>query len=99
MLNVIKSGPFGLCNQVCKGNCSRFDVVNAFIKFLNAQDEIKIIKVKSDYFKKEYFSPRLNSERLINLKLRQINKDIIRNWEGCLKEYSDVFKKDLNEKI
>ena len=99
MLNVIKSGLFGLYNQVCKGNCSRFDVANAFVKFLNVQDKVKITKVKSDYFKNEYFSPRPNSERLINLKLRQKNMDIMRDWHDCLKEYSDVFKKDLNEKI
>lgn len=99
MLNVIKSGLFGLYNQVCKGNCSRFDVANAFVKFLNIQDKVKITKVKSDYFQNEYFSPRPNSERLINLKLRQKNMDIMRDWHDCLKEYSDVFKKDLNEKI
>ena len=99
MMNVIKSGFFGLYNQVCKGNCSRFDVANAFVKFLNVQDKVKITKVKSDYFKNEYFSPRPNSERLINLKLKQRNMDIMRDWYECLQEYCDVFKKDLNEKI
>tara|TARA_Y100000768_G_scaffold383994_1_gene367181 strand:+ start:2849 stop:3763 length:915 start_codon:yes stop_codon:yes gene_type:complete len=99
MLNVIKSGFFGLYNQVCKGSCSRFDVANAFVKFLNIQDEVKITKVKSDYFKKEYFSPRPHSENLINLKLLQKNMNIMRDWQECLKEYSEVFKKDLYEKI
>ena len=99
MLNVINSGFFGLYNQVCKGSCNRFDIANAFVKFLKVQDKVKIIKVKSDYFKKEYFAPRPNSEKLINLKLSQRKMNIMRDWYDCLKEYSVIFQKDLDEKI
>lgn len=99
MIRVINSGHFGLYNQVCKGSCTRFDVATAFIRFLGLQDQIKVKKVKSNYFKKEYFAPRPKSENLINLKLSNLKMDTMRNWIECLMEYSEIFKKDLNEKI
>ena len=52
MIHLINSGQFGLYNQVCEGSCTRFDVANAFIRFLELQDQIKVKKVKSNYFKK-----------------------------------------------
>ena len=99
MIRVINSGHFGLYNQVCKGSCTRFDVAKAFIGFLGLKDRVKVKKVKSDYFKKKYFAPRPKSENLINLKLSNLKMDTMRNWMDCLMEYSEIFKKDLNEKI
>ena len=99
MVRVINSGHFGLYNQVCEGSCTRFDVADAFIGFLELQDQIKVKKVKSNYFKKEYFAPRPESENLINLKLSNLKMNTMRNWIDCLKEYSEIFKNDLNGRI
>ena len=57
------------------------------LKFFNIQNLIKIKKVKSNYFNKEYFASRPVSERLINSKLNSLSLNIMRNWKICLKEY------------
>ena len=99
MFRVIQTELYGLYNMVCHGDCSRLDVAKELVNLLNKQDEIKVKKVKSDYFKKEYFAPRPYSEKLVNLKLQARNMDFMRHWKDCLKEYSTVFASDLHGKI
>lgn len=92
---VIESGFYGLYNQVCSGSCSRYDVALEFIKFLGLENSVKITKVASDHFKKDYFAPRPYSEKLINMKLNYRNMNYMRDWKICLQEYAEVFKQDL----
>ncbi len=82
---------WGLYNMVCGGITGRLEVAEELVKLLGKQDEIKITAVDSDFWKKEYFSQRPPSERLINKKLdlRQLN--IMRDWKICLKEYIDEY--------
>jgi len=94
ILEVIKTEYFGLYNQVCGGSCSRFDVAKEFIRLLGLTDKIKITKVTSDYYIKEYFAPRPYSEKLVNLKLISRNMNYMRNWQECLSDYSSEFLKD-----
>ena len=65
------------------------------LKILNLDSKIKLHKVSSDHFEKEYFVKRPKSERLINKKLDLRGLNIMRDWKEALVEYlSNV---DLNE--
>lgn len=95
---VIKTDYYGLYNQVCGGSCSRYDVAIDFIHHLKLVDQVKVTKVDSDYFKKEYFAPRPHSEKLVNLKLEKRGINFMRDWKVCLQEYSQVFVEDYYKK-
>ena len=84
---ILEKEYWGLYNLVCRGNTSRLDVAKKIINFLNIEDEIKLNVVNSDFFKKQYFAPRPESEILINRKLELRSLDIMRNWDVCLREY------------
>lgn len=86
MLLVVSKDAYGLYNMICDGSCSRYDVACEIVKILG-RDDIKVIKVNSDYFKEEYFAPRPASEKLIPKKLKEQNLYIMRPWKQCLKEY------------
>lgn len=85
MLNVIERKEYGLYNQVCKGNCSRYDVACEIVKLLGL--DIPVELVNSDFFKKEYYAPRPYSEQLVNLKLESRGLNNMRSWKDCLAEY------------
>ncbi len=84
---LIKNDTRGLYNLVCEGNTNRLEVAKAMIDILNLKNKIKITEVNSDYFKKEYFAKRPNSEMLINYKLNLLSLNIMREWKVCLEEY------------
>ncbi len=95
ILRLIETDYYGVYNQVCSGGCSRLDVAKEFVKNLGLDNKIKLHKVSSDHFKKEYFAPRPVSEQLINLKLISRNLNVMRPWQECLKEYSKLFKSKI----
>jgi dTDP-4-dehydrorhamnose reductase len=97
MLGVINKKQYGLYNQVCKGDCSRYDVAVEMIKLLNV--DIKINLVKSSFFEKEYYAPRPYSEKLINLKLQSRGLNNMRHWKECLNEYMKNYGIDFINKI
>jgi len=102
LLNLFKVLPtkyYGLYNQVGLGSGSRYDVAVEFIRLLGLKGKIKVTQVDSDYFKKEYFAPRPDSERLINLKLNSRGINYMQSWQECLSEYSSIFIKDYNAKV
>ncbi len=80
---------WGLYNMVCEGATSRLEVAKELISILGLNDKIKINEVSSDYFKKEYFADRPDSERLVNMKLKLRKADMMRDWKEALKEYVD----------
>ena len=98
LLKLLESDLYGLYNQVCEGSGSRYDVALEFVKLLGLGTKIKVRKVSSDFFKKEYFAPRPLSEKLVNLKLTKRGLNIMRDWKTCLAEYSVIFKEDLKSK-
>ena len=59
------------------------------------EKRIKIQSVDSEFWKKEYFAPRPNSERLINAKLNARNLNIMRDWKVCLREYVEEYYEDF----
>jgi dTDP-4-dehydrorhamnose reductase len=85
MLDVIDGKYYGLYNQVCKGDCSRFDVAVEMIKILKLNIEVHM--VDSEHFKEEYYAPRPYSEKLVNLKLDGRKLNNMRHWKICLTEY------------
>ena len=87
----------GKFNVVCEGLTSRIDVANEILKFFNLENKVVINEVDSNFFNKEFYAKRPNSERLINSKLNELSLNIMRNWKVCLKEYlnkeyQDIFK-------
>ena len=78
---------WGLYNLVCGGLTGRFEVAEEVLDFFKLSDEVKLTKANSEFFKKEYFAPRPDSERLINAKLNIRNFNIMRDWKVCLEDY------------
>jgi dTDP-4-dehydrorhamnose reductase len=78
---------WGLYNMVCGGQTSRYKVTEELLKILNLHDKIKLIPVKSDYFKEIYFAERPACERLVNTKLNARNLNLMQDWKSALKEY------------
>lgn len=96
MFNVLKTDLYGVYNQVCGGDCSRYDVAVEFINLLGLSKDIQIERVDSDYFKTEYFAPRPYSEKLVNTKLKARKIDNMPHWKEALAEYSIEFKEDVS---
>jgi len=92
---VVETGYYGLYNQVCGGSCSRYDVAVEFVKLLGLENKVKVTKVDSDYFKKDYFAPRPYSEKLVNTKLDARKINFMRDWKVCLEEYAQEYVSDL----
>jgi len=85
---------WGLYNMVCGGITGRYEVTLELIKVLEMEDKIKITPVQSDYWSKEYFAERPDSERLINKKLDMRGLNIMRDWRICLDEYVKNYYQD-----
>ncbi|PCJ59295.1 MAG: NAD(P)-dependent oxidoreductase [Planctomycetota bacterium] len=98
ILALLESGYYGVYNQVCPGSCSRYEVAVSFIKQLEMENIININRVSSDFFSKEYYAPRPQSEKLINMKLIARNLLVMRDWETCLTEYSLEYKQNWNSR-
>jgi dTDP-4-dehydrorhamnose reductase len=96
IFKLIQTPYYGVYNQVCSGNGSRRDVAIEFVEQLGLSDEIKVTKVDSEYWKKEFFAPRPRSEKLVNLKLSERNLNVMRDWKECMQEYTREFKEDYN---
>ena len=87
VFELLKTPFYGIYNMVCSDDCSRYDVATEIVSILNRTGKIKINKVKSDFFKKEYFAPRPSSEKLINTKLQLRDINVMGEWKARLKEY------------
>jgi len=83
--------PYGLYNMVSNGDASRYDVAKFIVDYLGL--DVKLTKVMSDFFKEDYFASRPNSEKLINKKLNDINKNLMSDWVLSLKTYLDLYYK------
>lgn len=96
IFNVVQTDLYGVYNQVCEGDCSRYEVAVEFVNLLGLEGEVKVTKVSSDYFKTEYFAPRPTSEKLINTKLNARGINFMPNWKDALSDYVGDFKDDFN---
>ena len=85
---------WGLFNMVCIGSVKRSEVAKELLTILKLEKKIKINEVVSDYWKKEYFVPRPDSECLINKKLDLLGMNAMRDWKLSLKEYINNYYKN-----
>ncbi len=92
MFAIVQTELYGLYNMACEGSCSRYDIAVEFIKLLGLEKEINIKTVDSDFFKNEFFAPRPNSEKLINLKLSARGINFMKDWKKCLEDYVESFR-------
>lgn len=69
------------------------------MRLLGLVDKAKVTKVQSDPCKDTHFAPRPLSERLVNLKLNARGLNRMRDWRTCLKEYSEVYKRELDAEV
>jgi dTDP-4-dehydrorhamnose reductase len=83
--------PYGLYNMVSQGEASRYETALAINEYLNLG--LTINKVDSTFFKETYFAPRPYSEKLINKRLNDLNRNYMGNWKECLHEYLNKFYK------
>jgi len=81
---------YGLYNMVCGGVTGRLEVATEMVRLLGLQSEVRINAVPSSYFATEFFAPRPENERLINLKLRLRGLDLMREWPEALKVYLEA---------
>lgn len=88
---LLASDQYGLYNQVCSGEGSRYDVAVEFIRLLGLADRVTVKRVSSERFSKEYFAVRPRSEALFNMKLNARGLNVMRGWRLCLAEYVAEF--------
>jgi dTDP-4-dehydrorhamnose reductase len=92
MKHIEEDLPYGLYNMVSQGEASRYETaieINNHLKL-----GLNINKVDSNYYNEEYFAPRPYSEKLINAKLNEIDRNYMREWKVCLREYLDEYFKN-----
>lgn len=95
IFKVVESDLYGLYNQVCGGDSSRYDVAQEFVRLLGLDSEIAVTRVDSDHFKTEYFAPRPPSEKLVNFKLNARGINFMPDWHEALEHYVERFKPHL----
>ena len=88
---LIEKGHRGLYNMVCQGVTSRLEVARELVSVLGLQSTVRVTEVNSEYFKKEYFAVRPESERLINRRLDLRKLNIMRDWRVVLREYIEKY--------
>lgn len=94
---LLDSGQYGLYNHSAEGRCSRLDVAREFVRLLGLEDSVRITTVDSSHFATDYFAARPASEALVNLKLRARGFEPMRDWRACVREYAEVFVRDLRD--
>lgn len=87
---------YGLYNQVCEGDCSRYEVAVEFVRLLGLENKVRVTEVDSGYFKSEYFAPRPASEKLVNTKLHARGFRHMPHWLEALAEYAKEYRSALS---
>lgn len=98
MMQLLETDTYGLYNQAGCGGGSRYDVAVEFVRLLGLDGQIRVVRVGSDEFAREYFAPRPRSEQLINSKLEALGLNLMRDWRVCLREYVQEFLPDLRSR-
>lgn len=92
--SLLKKEFWGLYNMACEGETSRLEVAKELLTILGLEKQIKITEVPSSFFRKQYFAPRPDSERLVNRKLNTRDLNIMRNWRIALINYLENYYND-----
>ncbi len=83
---LMETGQYGRYHMVCGGKGTRYDVAKELLHICG-RDDIKLTRVGSDFFQKDYFAPRPYSEMMINENLGKLGINLMRPWEEALKDY------------
>lgn len=86
ILDIVSMGKYGVYHCVNKGICTRFEIAEKIVEYLNKRDVI-LKPVASEVFPLP--APRAKSEALINHRLSEMGMDNMRPWQEALKEYID----------
>jgi len=89
IVDVVKSGKYGLYHCVNKGICTRYDIAVKIAEYLGRKDVV-IKPVTSDAFPLP--APRGRSEAMLNYNLSKLGLDKTRPWQDALKEYLKALK-------
>jgi dTDP-4-dehydrorhamnose reductase len=92
LAKLIKTNFYGLYHLACLGTATRYDVASKIVEFLEI-DDLKLIPVKSDFFAKEYPTPRPASEEMCNYMLELRGMNSMPKWEDALRQYIDKYFK------
>jgi dTDP-4-dehydrorhamnose reductase len=95
IVHLLERGQPGLYNQVGAGDGSRYDVAVEFVRLLGLADSVRVVRVGSEEFAREYFAVRPRSERLLNRRLDAMGLNVMRDWKLCLAEYSAEYLAEL----
>ena len=88
---LVEKGQRGLFNMVCGGVTSRLEVAHEVLYLMGLKETVQIEEVPSEFFKKEYFAERPDSERLLNKRLNDVGLNVMRDWRISLKDYLKSF--------
>ncbi len=88
---LIQTKLYNTYHMVCEGSATRYDIAREILKITGKHKKIKLIKVTSEYFKKEYWVKRPKSEVLQNLNLKYINLNLMKDWRLALRDYLKEF--------
>ena len=83
---LLRTDKYGTYDAVCLGKTNRIEIAKAILEIIKRPD-IKIKEVDSNFFKKDFFVPRAESECLINSNLNKINLNLMRPWKEAIKHY------------
>ncbi|MDD5270984.1 MAG: NAD(P)-dependent oxidoreductase, partial [Candidatus Omnitrophica bacterium] len=89
IVDIVKSGKYGLYHCVNKGICTRYDIAVKIAEYLGRKDVV-IKPVTSDAFPLP--APRGRSEAMLNSNLSKLGLDKTRPWQDALKEYLKALK-------
>ncbi|MFA5317101.1 MAG: dTDP-4-dehydrorhamnose reductase [Dehalococcoidales bacterium] len=89
IVDIVKSGKYGLYHCVNKGICTRYDIAVKIAEYLGRKDVV-IKPVTSDAFPLP--APRGRSEAMLNHNLSKLGLDKTRPWQDALKEYLKALK-------
>jgi dTDP-4-dehydrorhamnose reductase len=93
IIDIVKSGKYGLYHCVNKGICTRYDIAVKIAEYLKKKDVV-IKPVTSDAFPLP--APRGRSEAMLNYNLSKLGLDKTRPWQEALKEYLKGLVPPLN---
>ncbi len=99
IVHVLRHGGPGLYNQVGGGDGSRYDVAVEFVRLLGLADSVKVVRVGSEEFEREYFATRPRSECLRNRRLDALGLNVMRDWRECLEEYTAEFRDGVEARL
>ncbi len=85
LMDLVKSGKFGLYHMANKGTCSRYDIAVKIVEFMGLKGKVKVTPISSDEFPLP--APRARSEMIENRNLEKLGINNMPRWEGSLARY------------